>query len=158
MIRIAEVVVNQSPPAVWSIVTDPSKFHGLKLPGTYSNFESAAVQSGTRFRYRGLAINNARILYVVDWVPHRVFSFGHDPDTWSFRFELVESTRGTRVVFRRDLRDPSWITRVMWMLGKENELQRLTDATADAIEGACVRLDQGMEDGVFVDKWDFEES
>ena len=156
MIKVSKVLVKQPIKKVWGIVTNPQKFHGLKLPGTYSSFQSGNISKGVPFKYKGLAFNIKRDLYVVEWEPPHKFSFGEHPNYWSFKFELIDGGQSTELHFYRELRDRSFFEKIMLLFGKEDEYQELTNATTEAIKDACERLLRGEEDGIFYHEWEYE--
>lgn len=156
MKKISRVIVKQPIDSVWKIATDSEKFHGLKLPGIYSYFDPQTARKGTSFRYRGLAFDVTYDVYIVEWEPQRVFSFGHSPNDWTFKYLLTDGGISTEIEFSRKFSVGIFgqsFGMIKSIFGAEDEYQSLTNSTTQTLKAACERLSNGKEEGIYVNKW-----
>jgi hypothetical protein len=148
----ATVTVNLGVGMVWDLITDSSKFHALRIPGTYGPFDPVHARAGTRFEYQSLFGGPRYPRYIVEWIPRRVFAFGNSPNEWAFRWELTPGPR-THAHFTRRFANLTLWERLFKSQEVWQTYQGLTQATVDSLEGACRSLSEGGGDGLTRSPW-----
>lgn len=138
-------IVEQPALVVWEIITNPRKFHGLKILGTYDHYHHGGDPApGATFDMKSLQASERHIKHVIDCVQHREFSFGDSPAEWDYRFKLEERGTHTLVEFTRDFRPPALMERISY----SSKCEKTATKTLDALIHACKRLRDYGDDGI----------
>lgn len=131
---------------VWSVITDPNNFDALFIPNlicvTFNPIDHETAGPGLiiepKDKYPDGRYMNGHPLHVVEWVKQTAFSFGYEPNKWTFRFVLREAQQGTEVVFERRFRATSWFeSAAEAVFSKRANLQELADTTTTRLRGMC---------------------
>ncbi len=124
---------------VWKIVTNPNNFDALYIPGLISArfalFDEQTVNPGYEFSPIG---NSEKRLYIVEWKKPYIFSFGYQPNDWTFRFKLRGIASATEVTFEREFRKTPWFEEALGKItGNSIEIQELADESISRLEKLC---------------------
>ncbi len=140
-----EGIVDQPVDVVWKLITNPKKFHALRIPFVYENYATGEPRAGSVFEARSLGGGPNWHMYVVDCHPNREFSFGSTETDWTFHYLLKEQNRKTFVRFTRKFRS-TFFGRVFG--SEKKDCRKLADDTLDSLRNACKRLADGESDGL----------
>lgn len=145
--------VRQPIEVVWGLVTATRKFHALRIPGIYGPMDIEFAEVGSTFETTSLWGSRIYKRYVVELSKPEIFSFGHRPFEWTFRWQLASRGRVTEASFTRVFPKLS-----IWeALFKSREVmdsyEALAEATIKRLEVACESLVNGREDGLTESPW-----
>lgn len=137
-----EIVVDQRAAVVWSLITNPKKFHALRIPHAYEPYATGEPRAGAIFE--GMSIHGGPSWYmqVVDCRTHTEFSFGRKDRPWQYRYVLLEQGARTFVTFSRRYRFS------IFSLFEGAIKQKLVDDTLQSLNRACDNLAAGRPDGL----------
>ena len=134
---------------VWNLITDDSAFHGLGLPGTYSDLNLDTAGHGTIFYSQSLFGGDKLKREVKEWKPFHLFSFGSPDNDWTFKWQINKiNEQESEVIFLRRFRAKTGISTI-FKAPEYNTEQGLTDSTIGRLYEACNLISEGKDDGIY---------
>lgn len=143
-----EGIVDQPVDVVWSLITNPKKFHSLRIPHTYGPYATGDPRRGSAFECRSL-MGDRWLVYVVDCEKFREFSFGPTEDLWTFHFSLKDQGQKAVVRYTRRFAVDGFWERIFGVSNSSRKNNKhLTQITFQKLAEACSRLAAGQSDGL----------
>lgn len=133
---------------VWDLITDDSAFHGLGLPGTYSDLNLDSAGIGTIFYSQSLFGGDLLKREIKEWKPFHLFSFGSPDDEWTFKWQINKlNDKESEVIFLRRFRAKSGFFSA-FKTPKYIEEQSFTNKTITNLSNACKLISENKDDGI----------
>jgi hypothetical protein len=133
---------------VWEIITNPRKYHSLKLPGVYNFSNSKVMGVGVELKCGSLMGGSNWYRYIRDYKPKYLLTIG-DKSEWHFKFRLKEiNSTTTNVEFYRKFDELSLMSSIFNSKKEHRDRQELTRNTITALRYACESLNRTGDDGL----------